>query len=76
MKILKFLVTTLLGLHCINSFADHHLESSPLSTGAMTILNLIADDPAAYTEFQKGNSARFFEYGGNARWSLCSRIRQ
>ena len=63
MKILKFLVTTLVGLHCINSFADHHLESSPLSTCAMTILNLIADDPAAYTEFQKGNSDVFSSMG-------------
>jgi hypothetical protein len=29
----------------------------------MTILNLIADDPAAYTEFQKGNSDVFASMG-------------
>lgn len=63
MKILKPLVIVLLGFQCVNSFADHHLESSPLSTGAMTILNLIAEDPTAYTEFQRGNSEVFESMG-------------
>ena len=63
MKIFKFFVAVLLGFQSVNSFADHHLESSPLSTGAMTILNLVAEDPAAYTEFQKGNAEVFASMG-------------
>jgi hypothetical protein len=63
MKRFNILFGVLLSFQCVNIFADHHLESSPLSTGAMTILNLVAEDPAAYTEFQKGNAEVFASMG-------------
>ena len=44
-------------------YADHHLEEAPLSSGAMTILNLVAEDPSAYIEFQRGNSEVLEELG-------------
>ena len=45
-----------LTVQATSLYADHHLEDAPLSSGAMTILNLTADDPSAYTELQKGNA--------------------
>ena len=57
-----FLAITL-AAHGASLYADHHLEEAPLSSGAMTILNLVAEDPSAYIEFQRGNSEVLEELG-------------
>lgn len=64
-----FLAITL-AVQGASLYADHHLEDAPLSSGAMTILNLIADDPSAYTELQKGN-AEIFEAMGVLTAGAC-----
>ena len=60
---MKTLTTACIGLvlavQATSLYADHHLEDAPLSSGAMTILNLVADDPSAYTQGQKSNTEIF-----------------
>ena len=50
-------IVIMLTVQGASLYADLHLENAPLSSGAIAILNLIADDPSASVELQKGDAA-------------------
>ena len=66
--IIKLKTSTILGsamsfIFSANLYADHHIDDTPLSSGALTILNLVADNPAEYTDSQRENVEIFEELG-------------
>ena len=49
----RSLVVTVLTVVCSPLLADHHTSNEALGTGAVGIINLVAQDPSSYVASQK-----------------------
>ena len=59
----RSLVVTVLTVVCSPLLADHHTSNEALGTGAVGIINLVAQDPSSYVASQKLNGEIFEQLG-------------